>query len=239
VLRRLHGSQIPVPALLASEPSSAPLGAPFVVMEWVDAPHMGNAPDASFAAFTKAVTTIHNLDWKARGLDFLGVPGSPREALRSEIEMVAARMRSFGCGEDRQLVAAQEMLLSGIPNDGRLALCQGDINVFNYLFRDGVVVAVVDWEQARISDPRSDIGQLVALSHLKGAPFGPADEQGFVLAYGGTIGAPVTGMAFFRAFWLFQLAVIYHGWVSFNASEPWYSLRSVTELLEASLAEIS
>ena len=36
-----------------------------------------------------------------------------------------------------------------MPGDGRLALCQGDINVFNYLFRDREVVGVVDWEQAR------------------------------------------------------------------------------------------
>jgi hypothetical protein len=38
------------------------------------------------------------------------------------------------------------------------------------------LVGVVDWEQALISDPRSDVGQLVALSHLRGAaPYGPPE----------------------------------------------------------------
>jgi aminoglycoside phosphotransferase (APT) family kinase protein len=238
VLRRLHRSAVAVPELLASEPDPDALGAPFIVMEWVDAPHMGNTPGASFAEFTKAVATIHNSDWRALGLDFLGVPASPAEAVRGEIEIVCARMPAFGCASDPLLVRAQRTLLATVPNDGRLALCQGDINIFNYLFRDGVVVAVVDWEQARISDPRSDVGQLVALSHLKGAPFGPADEQGFVQAYGAVQGAPSVGMEFFRALWLFELSVIYRGWMSFNASEPWYTLDSVTELLEASLAEL-
>ena len=238
VLRRLAGSNIPVPRLLAGEPDLGPLGAPFIVMEWVDAPHMGNTPGASFMEFTKSVVSIHNSDWRRLGLDFLGVPASPAEALRKEIDAVVARMPSFGCANDPLLIRARETLIASVPGDGRLALCQGDINIFNYLFRDGAVVAVVDWEQARISDPRSDVGQLVALSHLKGTPFGPADEQGFVQAYSAVLGAPVTGMAFFRALWLFELLVIYHGWMSFNASEPWYSLADVSELLEAALAEL-
>jgi aminoglycoside phosphotransferase (APT) family kinase protein len=238
VLRRLQGSAVPVPALIASEPDTSYLGAPFIVMQWIDAPHMGLAPDASFAAYTKAVVAIHNLDWRALGLDFLGVPADAATALRSEITAVANRMDAFGCAADPLLARARDTLLRAIPGDGRLTLCQGDINVFNYLFRGGEVVAVVDWEQARISDPRSDVGQLVALSHLKGAPFGPASEQAFVQAYAATSGAPLTGMEFFRALWLFELGVIYHGWVSLNASEPWYSLDHLTGLLEAALAEL-
>ena len=133
---------------------------------------------------------------------------------------------------------AVRRLLASIPADGGLALCQGDINVFNYLFRDGKVVAVVDWEQARISDPRSDVGQLLALAHLKGAPFGPAAQQGFVQAYAAVAGHPLTNMEFFRALWLFELGVIYHGWVGFNASAPWYTIEHLSELLRAALEEL-
>jgi len=125
-----------------------------------------------------------------------------------------------------------------VPATGTLALCQGDINVFNYLFRGGRVVGVVDWEQARISDPRSDVGQLVALAHLKGAPFGPAAQQSFVRAYSAVSGATLGEMEYFRAFWLFQLGVIYYGWKSFNESEPWYAWDHLAELLDAALAEL-
>src|SRR5665213_2847433 len=185
--------------MLGSEPGREPLGAPFIVMEWVDAPHMGLAADADFGAFTRAVVAIHHVDWEELGLGLLGVPATLGEALASELDVVAARMTAFGCANEPVLRLALNALRRQIPGDGRLAFCQGDINIFNYLFRGGEVAAVVDWEQARLSDPRSDVGQLTALSHLKGAPWGDADRQGFVLAYGAAVGTPLGGMAWFRA----------------------------------------
>lgn len=240
VLRRLARSTVPVPAVVGSEPDPAVLGAPFIVLSWVDAPHMGVAgPEADFGAFTEMVARIHGLDWAALGMDFLGVPASPREAALGEVAAVAARMAPFGCDREPLLARAAATLAATAPGDGRLALCQGDINVFNYLFRQGKVAAVVDWEQARISDPRSDVGHLVALSHLKGAPFGPAAEQGFVRAYGAVSGRGMGGMEWFRAFWLFQLGVIYFGWKAFNGTDPWYAWEHLDQLLEASLAELA
>lgn len=238
VIQMLRESTTPVPLMLGAEPDRKPLGAPFIVMEWIDAPHMGMARDASYATFTNAVANIHRQDWRALKLDFLGAPASGREAVREEVEAVAARMPAFGCDDDPLLAGALGVLRRTAPGDGQLCLCQGDINVFNYLFRDGEVVGVVDWEQAHIGDLRSDVGQLVALSHLKGAPFGPAEQTPFVQAYQAASGQELSRMEYFRAFWLFQLGVIYHGWIAFNESEPWYSWGRLTELLEASLAEI-
>jgi len=240
VLRRLAGSGIPVPNVLLEERDGNRLGAPFLVLEWIDAPHMGEAgPEADFGAYVAAVAAIHDVDWHSAKLgDVLGVPGSAKEANLGEVEAVARRMASFVPGGDRFLERAREQLRETVPGDGDLRLCQGDINVFNYLFRAGQVVGVVDWEQARIGDCRSDIGQLVALAHLKGAPFGPAEAQPFVQAYGMVSGRTLTGMAWFRAFWLWQLAVIHHGWVAFNGTDPWYTRAQVYELLEAALREL-
>lgn len=238
VISALASSSIPVPRVLASESARVPLGGPFIVMEWIDAPHMGNAPSPSFVAFTKSVAEIHMLDWQALGLDFLGVPESPSAGIRKELDAIAARMPAFGCEADPLLARALERLRATAPDTGRVALCQGDINIFNYLFLGEEVVAVVDWEQARLSDPRCDVGQLVALSHLKGAPFGPAEEQPFVYTYGLAVGRSLTGMAYFRARWLFELGVIYHGWKRFNNSEPWYTWPHLADLLERSIAEL-
>ena len=84
VLRRLAASEVPVPAILAVEPDPRPLGAPFIVMEWVDAPHMGAAgPDADFGAYVRTVAAIHRLDWRGLGLDFLGVAESAAAASRA------------------------------------------------------------------------------------------------------------------------------------------------------------
>ncbi len=238
VISALKGTAVPVPEILGSEPSSEPLGAPFIVMEWVEAPHMGIAPNPSFANFTRAVADIHAVDWRAIGLEFLGVPASPRDGILGELAAIESRMPTFGCENDPLLTRALGVLRKAAPENGRLALCQGDINIFNYLFLGETVVAVVDWEQARISDPRSDVGQLISLSHLKGAPFGPAEMQPFAHTYGIAAGKSVAGMNYFRARWLFELGVIYHGWKRFNNSEPWYTLELLTDLLEQSLAEL-
>jgi aminoglycoside phosphotransferase (APT) family kinase protein len=238
VLRCLADSSIPVPRVLGEEPSDEPLGAPFVVLEWIDAPHMGQAPDADFGAFTRMVARIHALDWRARGLDFLGIPATVLDGLIAEIEVIARRAVSFGCSEDTILSRARERLRETAPADGRLALCQGDINVFNYLFRGGQVVGVVDWEQARISDPRTDVGHLLALSLLRGARWGPADTMPFATAYGAASGLPLHGMAWFRARWLYELGVIWHGWMGLNGSALWYSRSEVEELLALALGEL-
>ena len=238
VLRCLADSHIPVPRVLGEESFGEPLGAPFVVLEWIDAPHMGQAPDADFGAFTRMVARVHGLDWRALGLGFLGVPASARVGLLGEIEVIARRAVSFGCGEDALLALARDRLRETAPSDGRLALCQGDINVFNYLFRGGQVVGVVDWEQARISDPRSDVGHLLALTHLRGAPWGPAGTMPFAMAYAAASGRPLSGMAWFRARWLYELGVIWHGWMGFNGSEPWYSHQHLEDLLATALDEL-
>lgn len=238
-LSRLHPTAVPVPAVLGMEPDPAALGAPFIVLGWIDAPHMGAAPGASFAAFTAAVATIHGLDWRALGFDFLGVPGSPAEALIREMDAVEARRVMFPGADGPLLLRALPLLRETVPQDGQLALCQGDINVFNYLFRAGEVVGVVDWEQAHISDPRSDVGQLLALSLLKGAPVGPADEQPFARAYSAITGTPLRRMAWFRARWLWDLAVIYYGWLAFSGTSPWYTREAVFALLEDALDELA
>jgi aminoglycoside phosphotransferase (APT) family kinase protein len=241
VIRALNASDLPVPRFIGAERDLSILGAPFIAMEWIDAPHMGAAgPEGDFGAFTRAVAAVHAVDWQGLRLgDILGVPASPADGVRGEIDAVAARMPAFACDADPLLCRALEALRAAVPEDGRLALCQGDINVFNYLFRRGEVVGIVDWEQARISDPRSDIGQLLALSHLKGAPWATAEQLPFAQMYSAAAGRPLTHLAYFRALWLFELGVIYHGWMAFNDSEPWYSWSQVDEMLAKALDELA
>lgn len=236
VLRRLAASPIPVPAVLGIEWDNEVLGARFIVLEWVNAPHMGEAgAEADFGAFTRMVAAIHGLDYRAYGLEFLGVPLDHINAILSELAPIARRMRAFELDDDPLLKRALAALQSRRPGAGRITLCQGDINVFNYLFRNREVVAVVDWEQAHIGDPRSDIGQLLALSNLKGAPFQDVRAMPFLQAYEAAAVVTLEDMEYFRALWFFQLTVIHHAWVRLNGSLPWFSLLDVTGFLEQSL----
>ncbi|KAA0240376.1 phosphotransferase family protein [bacterium] len=237
VLRRLQGSGIPVPAFVDVEPGAGVLGAPFLVMEWIEAPHMGIAgTQVTFASYVQKVAAIHALDWRALGLGFLGVPATAAAGTLAGLDRIEARMAAFGCADDRLLARALATLRATVPPGGELSFCQGDINVFNYLVRNGEVVAVVDWEMARIGDLRNDIGQIAALGHLKaGTPFVDASELPFVRAYEAVSGRQLPHMNYFRARWLFELGVIYHGWLKHNDFEPWYSWEHLSELLGAAL----
>ncbi len=239
VIRALAGTAVPVPQVVGIEPGSAPLGAPFIVLEWIDAPHMGAAGiEADFGAFTRMVATIHNVDWRDETFAILGRPATAATATATEVATIAARIDAFGVREPL-LARGQAALESHIPDDGDLALCQGDINVFNFLFRERKVVAVVDWEQARIGDPRSDVGQLVALSHLKGAPFGQAEAMPFARAYAAASGRSLSGLGYFRALWAWQLAFIHRAWIQSNDTHPWYTWDEAAALLERCLDEIA
>jgi aminoglycoside phosphotransferase (APT) family kinase protein len=146
-------------------------------------------------------------------------------------------MPAFACEADSLLSRALQVLRATIPSDGRLALCQGDINVFNYLFRAGEVVGIVDWEQARISDPRSDVGQLIALSHLKGAPWGPAEQLPFAQMYAAAARRPLTNMSYFAPSGSSSSASsTTAGWPSTTPSPG--TLAQIDEMLTTALAEI-
>lgn len=238
VIKRLAASDLPVPKLLAVEPDPSIFGGPFLVMEWIDAPHMGVAGDqADYLAYVNAVVAVHKTDWKSLGLDCLPVPKSAKAATLAQLGRMSARMEGFGCLDDPQLTKALSRLSENVPDDGEITFCQGDINIFNYLFRNKTVVGIVDWEEAFLGDCRADVGQLIALSHLKGEAWGQAEEAGFAVAYQGITGQPLKNLGYFRSLWLFYLAVIWHGWTMSGSGEPWYSLDQVKTALRRSSSD--
>jgi hypothetical protein len=58
------------------------------------------------------------------------------------------------------------------------------------------------------------------------------------LGYAAVAGHPVRGMDFFRARWLFELAIIHRAWTTFNESDPWYTREQVERLLVRALADL-
>ncbi len=238
VIRRLGNSPLPVPDIIDLEPDPDILGGPFIAMEWIDAPHMGVAGDqADYTAYVEAVVSVHATDWRGLGLDCLGVPEDAAAATLAQLDRMVARMERFGCQDDVDLGKAVHSLRKNVPEDGSVDFCQGDINVFNYLFRDRKVIGIVDWEEAFLGDCRADMGQLIALSHLKGEPWCAAEESGFAKAYCQLTDHAAARLGYFRSLWFFYLAVIWHGWTRLGGGEPWYSLDQVMSALDRSSSD--
>ena len=225
VLRCLGDTAVPAPPVLGEADAPNALGAPYMVMGWIDAPHMGqvaSSPRLS-ASYRAAVDAIHAVDWRAAGLGFLGPPAAGSEAAERDLALVAARAEAFGCGGDPFLAGLADACRALLPDSPEPRLCHGDINVFNYLVGgESEIVGVVDWEQANLGDPLSDWGLISALAALKGAP-GPPEEMPLSAPSLRVHGRTARDLRYWMLHQLYKLGVIHRIWSEIGDEPPWYT----------------
>ncbi len=91
-----------------------------------------------------------------------------------------------------------------LPSPAPLAMCHGDYQPSNFLYEDGRITGVIDWEAAHVGDPREDIGWLYQLSAITGFDLAGAvkADGGFLQHYSKLSGIPVTmeDVGFFMVF---------------------------------------
>jgi prepilin-type processing-associated H-X9-DG protein len=80
------------------------------------------------------------------------------------------------------------------PRPLPLAVVHGDFNPANFLYADGRVTALFDWENARIGDPREDLGWMTTMDILSNSNVmdHPRAEGGFLAYYNTLTGYEVT-----------------------------------------------
>jgi aminoglycoside phosphotransferase (APT) family kinase protein len=80
------------------------------------------------------------------------------------------------------------------PRPLHLAVIHGDFNPANFLYADGKVTALIDWENARIGDPREDLGWMTTMDVLSATSVmdHPRDKGGFLAYYNTLTGWDVT-----------------------------------------------
>ncbi len=213
VMAALQGSAVPVPRLLCLEEAGRVLGTPFFLMEYVD----GETPpllwqsevgDPRMRSHASTLRRIHEIDWRARGLTFLGDPADAKQAVEEEIDAWLARNRRTDGEIHPRLTSLAGWLRRNNAGRGEPVLIHGDPNPGNYLFRGDEVVGVVDWEMAAISDPRSDLGFYAAIQSLFSAIVGVGSEPGFIRAYEEASGTSVEDMRYFEALGLFKMGAV-------------------------------
>ena len=231
VIEALAATDVPVPAVLATAGESRALGAPFFVMEFVDAPHMGEVPRTKqvTASYMAAVVSIHAVSWRDAGLGFLDPPAAGVETSQRDLATVNERAHRYGHDGDPFIAELGHWLANHQPETHDLVFCQGDINVFNYLFRDEQVIAVVDWEQAHVGDRQSDLGLLCALTYFFGAQGHPVDLP-TMSDYRALSGQELPALPYFVLAGLHKLAVIHRIWSAAGDSPPWYDWETVVEV---------
>ncbi len=80
------------------------------------------------------------------------------------------------------------------PRPLPLSVVHGDFNPANFLYADGRVTALIDWENSRIGDPREDLGWMVMMDSLSNTSVmsHPVDEGGFLAYYNKLTGFEIT-----------------------------------------------
>jgi aminoglycoside phosphotransferase (APT) family kinase protein len=153
LLRALKAEGLPVPEPLFHDDSCEDLPTPFIVMEYVEGEPDFAPSDALANArqMAEVLARIHAVDFSTHRLSSL--PSLSDEVSRK----IAARPErlddSISEGEIRGILMANWPL----HQRNRDALLHGDFWPGNILWRSGRVAAVIDWEDAMLGDPLSDI----------------------------------------------------------------------------------
>lgn len=179
VMRHLHGTGYPVPAVYQLEESAAPLGGgPCLIMDRAPgrplAADLAEAPEPIkkdlVGQCCALLVRLHHLDWRS----FIGPVWPDAQAARSalEPEAIAAAIREAGL--EPWLAPLAAWLTAGGPggpgSHARLALQHGDFHGGNILRDEQGNLTVIDWSYAGLGDPRGDLANTLLLLRLMGQP---------------------------------------------------------------------
>jgi aminoglycoside phosphotransferase (APT) family kinase protein len=169
VVKAVYG-KVPVPQTYWSEPDGANLDRPFFVMGRIDGCETNPTRvllDPRFFAnrgriaheFTDALARIHNVDWRALRLDFLGVPADTGACALAEVEKWEAVIDADSLEPQPVLRGAFRWLRNHLPPPAqRITLVHADYRTGNFLSTpEGEIKGILDWEMAHLGDPLEDV----------------------------------------------------------------------------------
>jgi aminoglycoside phosphotransferase (APT) family kinase protein len=159
-----------VPAILAVCDDPAVIGAPFYVMERIEGEVIGDAVPGALDTeaerrrmgeeLVDALVTVHDVDWRAAGLEGFGKPDGYLERQIRRFTELWARNRT------REVPAVERVgrwLGEHLPDSPPATIVHGDYRLGNVMYAPDPparLVAIFDWEMSTIGDPLADLGYL-------------------------------------------------------------------------------
>jgi aminoglycoside phosphotransferase (APT) family kinase protein len=114
------------------------------------------------------------------------------------------------------------------PRAMPLSIVHGDFNPANFLYQDGQVSALIDWEASRVGDPREDLGWMVLMDVVSNTHVMdyPKKEGGFLAYYNKLTGNDITPeeLGYFTLFGTMQIAVPVQQFVSRRVNKEYMLL---------------
>lgn len=228
---------LPAPPLIGYEPDTSIVGSDFYVMGfcegrippdnppfhatgWVKDDVSAEEREAMWRTGLETLAAIHRIDLARVDPAIADLSRLPRAEAGEPL--VAQEVRTFDSmfkpelrrTADASIVEAWEFLAANMPPDGEPALCWGDSRVGNVIFRDARPVAILDWEMANISDPRTDLAWWIWIDRCNSEGLGlerlpglPKPEDVYQRWHELT-GRSIEGIAWFELFAVVRFAFI-------------------------------
>jgi len=223
---------VPAPPLVGYEPDASLLGSDFYVMGFCEGRIPPDKPPMMLAGWLKEEATpadraamwqsgvevlarIHAIDLERHDFSRLPRAAAGESILAQEIRtfdrMWKPELRPVG---DPAIGAGWSHLQATVPKDGAPALCWGDSRVGNLIFRDNRPVAVLDWEMANVSDPRTDLGWYIWIDRCNSEGLGAErlagipDPQEVYRRWSELTGRSIEVMAWFELFAVVRYAIV-------------------------------
>lgn len=183
VMQALHGSVVPVPAVVADCPDPIVIGAPFYVMGQVDGVVLNthelvatltSAQRATLGnTLVDKLVALHEIDPAEVGLANLGKPSGylDRQLNRWVRQFEAIKVRPLP-----HVDTLADKLARAMPEHQGAGIVHGDYRIDNVITAPddpSKIAAVLDWEMATLGDPLSDLGILVSFWDEPGQPHNP------------------------------------------------------------------
>lgn len=175
VLKALESTPLTAPIVWWYESDPAILDAPFLVMEKVpgSCPSPWGREGRAFyqaaaergvlpRSFTQTLATLHTLDWRAAGLEFLGVPAAGPDFARREIAKWRELIALSGHPPEPVLTDLIGWLEANAPSSSRVTLVHGAYRTGNLLIHEDRISAVLDWELQVLGDPMYDVAYVLS-----------------------------------------------------------------------------
>jgi aminoglycoside phosphotransferase (APT) family kinase protein len=169
IIKAAYDAGVCVPKPLALCMDASVVGAPFIVMEFLDGYASGRQVVRDPAMAELGPVLVGNVGTALAKLHTITPPHPPLGFIPlSDGTPVSRRVDMFRGQLDRlhDPHPVLEYVLSWLerhqPMDQRYVLVHGDFRTGNYMTQDGKLVGILDWEIADWGDPREDLGYFCA-----------------------------------------------------------------------------
>jgi len=166
LIAALHRHGLPVPEVLRATDEPVVDGRPFYLLEAVDGERIehvvGTVPDEQIAG--SAVDVLKQL--QRVPVAESGIGDETPATLEYEIGRWTWLMDRAPEELTGEAPAVASLLRSTVPEERAPVLVHADFHYGNMLFRDGRVVALLDWEIAQLGQPLLDLACLVVVAQV-------------------------------------------------------------------------